>query len=62
MIPTREQAEQLFQKWNGNQSQHRHALAVEAVMRHFAIEYGEDPEKWGIIGFIHDLDWGKWPD
>lgn len=62
MTPTREQAEELFRKYNETESLYRHALAVEAVMRYFAAEYDEDPEKWGIIGFMHDLDWEKWPD
>ena len=62
MTPTREEALTLFKKYNEGESLYRHALAVEAVMRHFAVKYGEDPEKWGIIGLIHDLDWEKWPD
>jgi len=62
MEPTREEALILFKKYNEGESLYRHALAVEAVMRHFAVKYGEDPEKWGIIGLIHDLDWEKWPE
>ena len=62
MEPTREEALILFKKYNEGESLYRHALAVEAVMRHFAVKYGEDPEKWGLIGLIHDLDWEKWPD
>lgn len=38
-----------------------HARAVEAVMRHFADSYGEDADKWGIIGLVHDLDWEMFP-
>lgn len=62
MEPTREQAEELFREHNKSDSLYRHALAVEAVMRHFAARYDEDVEKWGIIGFIHDLDWEQWPE
>jgi len=62
MKPTRDDAEKLFLKHNESDSLYRHALAVEAVMRHFAKAFGEDEEKWGIIGFIHDLDWEKWPE
>ncbi len=62
MTPTREEALVLFRKYNESDSLYRHALAVESVLRHFAVKYGEDPEKWGIIGLIHDLDWEKWPD
>ena len=62
MIPSRDDALALFRKYNESQSLYRHALAVEAVMRHFAQKYGEDVDKWGVIGLIHDLDWDKWPD
>lgn len=61
-LPTREQAMELFRKYNESESLTRHALAVEAVMRHFASKVGEDPEKWGIIGLVHDLDYEKYPE
>jgi len=31
-------------------------------MRHFAVKYGEDPEKWGVIGLVHDIDYEMYPD
>lgn len=61
-IPTRENAWILFKKFNETESLTKHALAVEAVMRYMARKYGEDEEKWGIIGLIHDLDYEKYPD
>jgi predicted hydrolase (HD superfamily) len=61
-IPTREHAVELFKKYNKSDSLLRHALSVEAVMRYMAEKSGEDPEKWGIIGFIHDLDYEMYPD
>ncbi|MBS2211791.1 hydrolase [Carboxylicivirga mesophila] len=61
-IPTREQALELFRTYNQTDSLYRHGLAVEAVMRHFAGLYGEDEEKWGIIGLVHDLDYEMYPD
>ncbi len=61
--PTREQALQLLKEYNENESLIRHALAVEAVMLHFAQLFkAEDPEKWGIIGLVHDIDYEKFPD
>ena len=61
-VPTREQAYQLLTRYNKNESLIKHALAVEGVMRYFARKYGEDEEKWGIIGLVHDLDYEKYPD
>ncbi len=40
----------------------KHALAVEAVMRHFAPRYGGDPDTWGAVGLVHDLDYDLHPD
>ena len=62
IIPTRETAMELLREYNQNDSLIKHALAVEAVMVHFAELFGEDKEKWGIIGLIHDLDYEKYPD
>ncbi|MBN1158046.1 MAG: hydrolase [Bacteroidales bacterium] len=62
IAPTRDQALSLLKKYNQSESLIKHALSVEAVMRHFAGIYGEDPEKWGVIGLIHDLDYEKYPE
>jgi predicted hydrolase (HD superfamily) len=61
-IPTRESTLELFKKYNKSESLYRHALAVEGVMRYMASKSGEDTEKWGIIGLIHDLDYEMYPD
>jgi putative nucleotidyltransferase with HDIG domain len=61
-VPTRAEAFQLLTLYNQNDNLIKHALAVEAVMRHFAKLFGEDVEKWGIIGLVHDLDYEKYPD
>jgi len=61
-IPTREEAWKLFKKYNQTESLSKHALAVEGVMRYMARKYGEDEEKWGLIGLVHDLDWEKYPE
>ena len=60
--PTRQEAFELLCKYNTNESLIRHALAVEAVMRYMARKQGEDEEKWGIIGLIHDLDYERFPE
>jgi putative nucleotidyltransferase with HDIG domain len=61
-IPDRKQALELFKKYNQSESLYKHALSVEAVMRYMARKAGEDEEKWGIIGLIHDLDYEMYPD
>ncbi|MFW5745305.1 MAG: HDIG domain-containing metalloprotein [Spirochaetota bacterium] len=62
MVPTRQEAYDLLTAYTQSESLVRHGLAVEAVMRHFARKYGEDEEKWGIIGLVHDLDWEMYPE
>jgi putative nucleotidyltransferase with HDIG domain len=61
-IPTRQEALELLHQYNEGDSLRKHAYAVEAVMRHIARKRGEDEEKWGIIGLIHDLDYEKFPE
>ena len=61
-VPTREEALELLQKYNKSESLIKHALAVEGVMRYMARKRGEDEEKWGVIGLIHDLDYEQFPD
>lgn len=61
-IPTRQEALDLLHQFNETDSLRKHAYAVEGVMRHIARKRGEDQEKWGIIGLIHDVDYEKFPD
>ena len=61
-VPTREDAYKLLTQYNQNDSLIKHALAVEGVMRYFARKRGENEEKWGIIGLVHDLDYGQFPE
>ncbi len=59
--PTREAALSLLNNFIVKDSLRKHSLAVEAVMKYFALKSGEDQEKWGIVGLIHDLDYEKHP-
>jgi putative nucleotidyltransferase with HDIG domain len=61
-VPTREAALALLKQYNKNESLIKHAMAVEGVMRYIARKRGEDEEKWGVIGLIHDLDYEQFPD
>lgn len=62
MLPSREEALDLFNQYNKSESLKKHALSVEAVMRHFAAKLNENVERWGIIGLMHDLDYEMYPD
>ncbi len=62
LLPTRESALELLKRYNKSESLLKHALSVESVMRYMARKHGEDEEKWGIIGLIHDLDYEQYPE
>ncbi|MDY0220039.1 MAG: HDIG domain-containing protein [Desulfobacterium sp.] len=62
ILPTREDAFNLLKEFNTSDSLIRHGLAVEGVMAHFAEKFGEDGEKWQVIGLVHDLDYERYPD
>jgi len=61
-IPTREEALEIFKKYNKSESLLRHALSVEAVMRYIAKKLNEDEHEWGIVGLLHDIDWEMYPE
>src|ERR1700731_3745377 len=58
----RADAYQLVTEYTTNPSLIKHMLAVEAAMRAYARELGEDEERWGIVGLLHDFDYERWPD
>lgn len=57
----REESWELVREWTEGESLRKHMLAVEAAMRAYAREFGEDEEKWGITGLLHDMDYEKHP-
>ena len=61
-LPTREEALKILYEYNQGDSLRKHAYTVEGVMRYIARKRGEDEEKWGIIGLIHDIDYERFPD
>jgi putative nucleotidyltransferase with HDIG domain len=61
-LPDRETTWQLLCQYTEKEGLRKHALAVEASMRHYARLWGEDEELWGQTGLIHDFDYERWPD
>ncbi len=53
---TRDDGEQLLKKYVKNERMLNHCYAAEAVMRSLAARFGEDVEKWGLAGLLHDID------
>ena len=59
---TRDEAWNLLNQYTKSDSLIKHALAVEAAMRHYAAHFGENVETWGVTGLIHDFDYERWPN
>jgi putative nucleotidyltransferase with HDIG domain len=58
---TRDQAHALMCEWTQSDSLRKHMFAVEAAMRFYARKFGEDEEKWAVVGLLHDMDYEKHP-
>jgi putative nucleotidyltransferase with HDIG domain len=58
----REQAWALVTEWTASESLRKHMLAVEAAVRGYAREFGEDEDGWGVVALLHDFDYERYPD
>lgn len=61
-LPSREDALALVHEFTASDSLRKHMLSVEAAMRAYATKFGEDPERWGLTGLVHDFDYEKFPN
>jgi putative nucleotidyltransferase with HDIG domain len=61
-LPSREDALALVHEYTASDSLRKHMLSVEAAMRAYAVKFGEDPERWGLAGLVHDFDYEKFPN
>jgi putative nucleotidyltransferase with HDIG domain len=62
MLPSRADALALVHEYTASESLRKHMLAVEAAMRAYAVHFGEDPERWGLAGLVHDFDYERYPN
>lgn len=58
---SRDDAWQLLTEWTAGESLRKHALAVEAAVRGYARDLGEDEVGWGIVALLHDFDYERYP-
>jgi putative nucleotidyltransferase with HDIG domain len=58
----REEALVLLKEYTKKDGLIKHAFAVEASMRAYAVKFEQDPDTWGIVGLLHDFDYEKYPD
>ncbi|MBN2430182.1 MAG: HDIG domain-containing protein [Acidobacteria bacterium] len=59
---TQDQALDLLHEWTLKDGLRKHAYGVAAAMRAYARKFGEDEEKWAVVGLLHDFDYERYPD
>jgi predicted hydrolase (HD superfamily) len=62
MTLSRSRALELVHEYTANENLRRHMYAVEIAMRAMAARAGEDPERWGVVGLVHDFDYERFPN
>jgi putative nucleotidyltransferase with HDIG domain len=59
---TRDEALALMHEYTENENLRRHMYAVETAMRAYARHFGDDEDRWGLVGLLHDFDYEKYPN
>ncbi len=62
MTLTRPAALALVHEYTASEALRRHMYAVELAMRAMAERAGEDPDRWGLVGLLHDFDYERFPN
>jgi putative nucleotidyltransferase with HDIG domain len=62
MLPSRDEALALQHEFTQSDSLRKHMLAVESAMRAYATKFGEDADRWGLTGLMHDFDYERFPN
>jgi putative nucleotidyltransferase with HDIG domain len=58
---SRDAALALMREWTQNDNLRKHMLAVEAAVRYYARQFGENEEEWGVVALLHDFDYERYP-
>ncbi|MEX2110817.1 MAG: HD domain-containing protein [Gemmatimonadaceae bacterium] len=61
-LPSRPEALALMHEYTASESLRKHMLAVEGAMRAYATKFGEDEDRWGLAGLLHDFDYERFPN
>jgi putative nucleotidyltransferase with HDIG domain len=61
-LPSRDDALALVHEYTASESLRKHMLAVEAAMRAYSLHFGEDADRWGLAGLVHDFDYERFPN
>jgi len=59
---TRDEALALMHEYTASDALRKHMYAVELALRAYARKYGEDEERWGLVGLLHDFDYERYPN
>jgi predicted hydrolase (HD superfamily) len=61
-LPRRADALAIMHEFTASDSLRKHMLAVEAAMRAYAQHFGDDVDRWGLTGLMHDFDYERYPN